>query len=849
MDATNDVVNMNDITVVEDDQDDKSVESDGIDFEAAMKVRKNLSETFDRHASTVAEKIARLELKNAAVVSTLPPRHPSNALAAALPPVSSVLAVSLRIRPPVGGQRHASANTNNDSAAAVTDHETMTIEILPPTNANGVQTTVRTHPPQNSNARKVLRDNINNNSQSNGVKEYTFQRVFSPQSSQHEVYSTIAAPLVHGLFPSPNQAAQSALLFAYGITNAGKTFTIMGNPTQDQQSQSQWGIIPRALQDIIARLEGTNLQLTMSYMEIYNENVYDLLPDETSSKMPYFRPASLKLRESQDGSIYVKDLVKHRVRNVQEGLELAKQAKAKRHTSSNNINADSSRSHCICQLELRPVTPDIGAETNDDESSESVKFWIVDLAGSERTKRTGGVRQKEANIINTSLMKLMRCLSVMRENQGSSKAVVPFRESKLTHLFMSHLTGPSASRTTMIVNVNPAASDFDETQHVLGYAVAAKSVQIHQVASKPNALSAYAMNGHKKQSAIARLVNKYSPKMLGKRKATDESIDRAAKRVISKASDVAMSMNNRASNRAVAVHNTNTEDQLRKELISLRASLDVARAEVASLRLTCEEQAQELAHLEETVRAEVSEEMEQHFQSTRGDYDRIIENLQNQVKSNPVGVRSERKAKMDKAEKMIEELEEKVEECEEEMVRMRQEHDEAIKQMKEEHELAMKEHAAELAEMKAKLAATVEAKDAEIHRLTEEHEAEIRDMQISKDESTSFFQSQIRELEADSQNTENVYDTSTMPRRLPRSRTSKVAVDCVPGRVADASKEIASRMPFGSISENNEVNDEDLIFPKKPTLVVDGTFSRPSGRAPRGREWDAERGAWRRSVC
>jgi hypothetical protein len=56
-------------------------------------------------------------------------------------------------------------------------------------------------------------------------------------------------------------------------------------------------------------------------------------------------------------------------------------------------------------------------------------------------------------------------------------------------------------------------------------------------------------------------------------------------------------------------------------------------------------------------------------------------------------------------------------------------------------------------------------------------------------------------------------------------------------------------MPFGSISENNEVNDEDLIFPKKPTLVVDGAFSRPSGRAPRGREWDAERGAWRRSVC
>ena len=175
-------------------------------------------------------------------------------------------------------------------------------------------------------------------------------------------------------------------------------------------------------------------------------------------------------------------------------------AKKNRHTASNNINTESSRSNSICQLEIThsPVVnngsngggkrtgeleADSEYETDDDSSvcsrsssgsrdtassgrhRKSTIIWIVDLAGSERSKKTRSHtrHQKEAALINASLMNLMRCLREMLNHQPKKRGatskggVVPFMESKLTHMFMNHLTRSSASRTCMIVNVNPAA--------------------------------------------------------------------------------------------------------------------------------------------------------------------------------------------------------------------------------------------------------------------------------------------------------------------------------------------------------------------------------------------------------
>ena len=347
-------------------------------------------------------------------------------------------------------------------------------------------------------------------------------------------------------------------------------------------------------------------------------------------------------------------------------------------------------------MEVSPQAVESTAE-NENESAKSIKLWIVDLAGSECTKRTGGLRQKEATLINTSLMTLTRCFGVMRENQGSSKAVVPFRESKLTHLFMSHWSGPSASRTSMIVNVNPSACDFDVTQHVLGYAVSAKNAIIHPVARKKTTAGDYALSGHKKQSRISKLVSTFSPKRMAKCKTVDDTYDCEIKPTKSSTASTSSSV-----------------DALRKEINSLKAALSISEAEISSLRLTCEEQVQELTSLEDTVRAEVSEEMEQHFKSSRESYDRIIDNLQNQVKMYPVGARREGKAKMHKDEKMIEELADKVEECNEEMVRMCLEDEAVIKRLEKDHETVMGERMTELANAVASHAQAMAAKDADI---------------------------------------------------------------------------------------------------------------------------------------
>jgi hypothetical protein len=181
-----------------------------------------------------------------------------------------------------------------------------------------------------------------------------------------------------------------------------------------------WGIIPRSLHHILSRVNNQNessgpkLQLFMSYLEIYNEQIYDLLPVKTKqSKRPILGPEALKLRESRRGRIFVRGLARHPVSNVQQGLDLAEEAKKNRHTASNNINAASSRSHSICQFEIayyrgssaggKSADSDAEAseyETDDDSSvssagskkgRQSTIIWIVDLAGSERSKRTGAI--------------------------------------------------------------------------------------------------------------------------------------------------------------------------------------------------------------------------------------------------------------------------------------------------------------------------------------------------------------------------------------------------------------------------------------------------------------------------
>lgn len=682
------------------------------------------------------------------------------------------LSVFLRVRPPVG------TNVENKSA----EGSISTIEIVADKNAasSSLPSTIRTYPPLNSNAAKVVRSgnrkakssvcssksfnddgstdsgNDGSSGEVRGVKEYSYSGIFGPNSTQKDVYDNVAAPLVEGLFPKKNsteenggnhqqqfQLGESALLFTLGVTNAGKTHTVMGsgfekrkkggfgqkvleanNDGANPKPHKDWGVIPRSLDHMLSRINelnkqscpGPQLQLYMSYLEIYNENIYDLLPDKTKKesvkRYPGDGPPALKLRESRRGRIFVRGLAKHPVNNVQEGLELAREAKNNRHTASNNINAHSSRSHSICQFEIayfqgqdpmRTSGDDSECETDDESvcsasSSNSTRvgrrkstiIWIVDLAGSERSKRTGAMshtrHQKEAALINASLMNLMRCLREMLNHQpkkrgGMAKGgVVPFRESKLTHMFMNHLTGPAASRTSMIVNVNPAADDYDETQHVLGYATTARSVTVSEVDynRKCRALAKESNVKLKEEagqvkSLAKKLVQKISPK---KRKFVAESKSEAKRQRSSshkapfpKAPPIPAHYGKQFGSSNTAMH---AQASKRVQTGNIE-QLQQLREERFILNQTVEELEQQLQCCEAEVREEVVATMNEQLEENKEYFERKIVELKEKVSllqtSNLMKQRT------------IDAQNEHINECEEEMKRMRDDYEAHIEDL------------------------------------------------------------------------------------------------------------------------------------------------------------------------
>ena len=501
--------------------------------------------------------------------------------------------------------------------------------------------------------------------------------------------------------------------------------TVMGTGFEKKKSTDRnlneltphrdWGIIPRSLHHMLSRITNLNaipssrpkLQLYMSYLEIYNEQIFDLLPDKTKQvpRRPCDGPTALKLRESRRGRIFVRGLARHPINNVHQGLELAQEAKNNRHTASNNINANSSRSHSICQFEIahfraassnsNSTQSDMGTvseyDTDDDSSVSSAGskkgrnstiIWIVDLAGSERSKRTGVIshtrHQKEAALINASLMNLMRCLREMLNHQpkkrgGTKGGVVPFRESKLTHMFMNHLTGPSASRTSMIVNVNPAADDFDETQHVLSYATTARNVKISAVDyNKKRRILAKESNVKLSPvKKITNLVQKLSPK---KRKGSDDSKPEA-KRLRSNTGPTYNGSKKPV--KEVAISKKPPPNRVVKVQLDRNDELEKLREENFSLKITIDDLEQQLADCEADVRAEVVEMMNEQLQDSKEWYEGRIDNLKQQLGLLEASNSKQAYNDADAQEKMND-LFDRINECEEEMKRMREEHEAEI---------------------------------------------------------------------------------------------------------------------------------------------------------------------------
>ena len=282
----------------------------------------------------------------------------------------------------------------------------------------------------------------------NGDRGQTFtcSRVFGPQTSQCEYYSATTEPLVDDLLNVP---AYDGVVMAYGITAAGKTYTIEGKKNDP-------GIMPRAMESLFEKIEHRKdadyIKVTVSYCEIYNDSIYDLLVEQPASA----KRKSLKLMETQGGRVQVMGLSSVPVSNAFDALIAIRKGSKQRQKGETGLNYSSSRSHSIFIVNVSRIIEHL--EDGDKEAAfkeeELGRLSFADLAGSERLHRTGnvGIRLKESVAINASLMTLGRCLEALRYNQQQDQIsrrtgvpptlkIVPYRESKVTHLFRDALHG------------------------------------------------------------------------------------------------------------------------------------------------------------------------------------------------------------------------------------------------------------------------------------------------------------------------------------------------------------------------------------------------------------------------
>jgi len=288
-------------------------------------------------------------------------------------------------------------------------------------------------------------------------KSFTFDSVLSQSCTQKSLYDKCAAPIVDSVLQGYN-----GTVFAYGQTGAGKTWTMEG----DMSSDENMGIIPRAFQHIfdhvaLSNEESEKYLIRASYFEIYNEEIRDLLSN-TPKK-------ALELKESKETGINVKNLTSIVVKTIAEINNVMNAGKENRAVASTNMNAGSSRSHSIFSIVVECCT------SNDKGDHIRVgKLNLVDLAGSERQGKTGatGERLKEATKINLSLSALGNVISALVDGKSSH---IPYRDSKLTRILRDSLGGNT--KTVMCANAGPAEYNYDETLSTLRYANRAKNIK------------------------------------------------------------------------------------------------------------------------------------------------------------------------------------------------------------------------------------------------------------------------------------------------------------------------------------------------------------------------------------
>lgn len=284
---------------------------------------------------------------------------------------------------------------------------------------------------------------------------FIFDGLFDMKATQQEVFENTTKPLLDSILDGFNATA-----FAYGATGCGKTHTISGTPNDP-------GIIFLTMKELYNKIEDMNddiIEITLSFLEIYNETIKDLLNPVTNNKR-------LAIREDANKKVTVSNLSVHSPQNVEEVMNLIIEGNKNRTCSPTEANLTSSRSHAVLQINISKKKRSVDLV----EEHTYATLSIIDLAGSERAAATKnrGQRLNEGANINKSLLALGNCINALCDPRKSKH--IPYRDSKLTRLLKFSLGGNC--KTCMIVCVSPSSTHYDETLNTLKYANRAKEIK------------------------------------------------------------------------------------------------------------------------------------------------------------------------------------------------------------------------------------------------------------------------------------------------------------------------------------------------------------------------------------
>ena len=280
----------------------------------------------------------------------------------------------------------------------------------------------------------------------------------------HNVAQEEVFEYVKSIISSATQGFNGTV-FAYGPTGSGKTFTMSGSSSNFNYR----GIIPRSITRLFQELGGKieyESKVYISYLEIYNEIIFDLLSPVPANE----QKGEINFQEDSKGNVVVKGLTKHIVANEEEAFNLLFEGESNRTVSEHQLNKGSTRSHCIFTISV-----EMKSKVESSEKVLTSKLNFVDLAGSERVKETGssGLALKEAAYINKSLTFLEQVVVALTD-KTKRKEYVPYRQSKLTHILKDAIGGNC--RTIMIATIWPEEQFIMDTLSTLNFAKRMKNV-------------------------------------------------------------------------------------------------------------------------------------------------------------------------------------------------------------------------------------------------------------------------------------------------------------------------------------------------------------------------------------